>query len=144
MGFVTSAGQLGRAATLCGKSELPDLSFTKTVYVADQRLRNTERLQRHGSVVVELSGRWRYEHDQVGGWLQFVLNETLRIVTALPESEEEEPTVSHGFDETLAPQILQLLIPSYQRRSPEHRKSPSHSGETHRGTRRHHRSHGVP
>ena len=110
---MTPAGRLGRAATLRGRSALPDLCFTETVHVADLTLRNIERLQRHGSVVVKLSGRWQYEHDQVGGWLQYVLNEATRIVTTLPEGNGEESTLKHGFDEALASQILQLLNKIY-------------------------------
>ena len=107
--FVMATGQQCRAATLRGRSALPDLCFTETVHVAGESLLNIERLQRHGSVVVGLSERWEFEYDPVGGWFQHILNEAIRIVSTLPESSEKDESMGEGFDEALAVRILKVL-----------------------------------
>lgn len=119
-GFIAASGHQSQAATLRGRSSVSELCFSETVYVVDESLRKIRILQSHGSVVVTVSERWRYEYDAEGGWRQHVLNEAVRIVTLLPKQDDEGVDVALGFDQALANQILEVLDKIY----PSALKSP--------------------
>jgi hypothetical protein len=71
-----------------------------------------ERLQRHGSVVVELSGHWKYDHDASGGWINYVFRETVKQIEALDMTDTQDDSTS-GYDGDLAHAVLIALNKVY-------------------------------
>jgi hypothetical protein len=113
VGYVSASGQIFRAATLRGECANPDLCFTEVVHVVEESLRDIERLQRHGSVVVGISERWQYDYDQIGGWQQYVFNEVTRLMSQMQLSDEHDQNASLGFDQALADRVLRALDKIY-------------------------------